>query len=239
MSIRFLLFRGNWENEGNFYLLETDDSIIVLSTGKDFSLSYSKQEQQIGQDYLKEKREKIKAIIISNTNFRNINFLKDICDSLGNEIPIFSSFHSKIIINSIFPGIRNKINVVGKNKDISVGGIKVNFFPLNSYLIGNLALKISYVNQVFFFVEGFVSTNLLDNNLLFPDSLSFEFKKFFTSEEGSSKYLVISCQSIHWRDSNSLFFASNLLPSPQKKLFFILYEFDWLHILELFELVRR
>ena len=56
MSIRFLLFRGSWENEGNFYLLESEKYILLLAAGKDYSLN-GYQEQQIGRDYLKENGE--------------------------------------------------------------------------------------------------------------------------------------------------------------------------------------
>ena len=77
MSVRFLLFSGNWENEGNFYLLETEKSIIILATGKGHS-SINLQEQQIGRDYLKENRSKVKAIVINNTNFQNIVLLAEI-----------------------------------------------------------------------------------------------------------------------------------------------------------------
>jgi hypothetical protein len=67
MTVRFLLFSGRWENEGNFYLLESEKSILLLATGKDYSLIGS-QEQQIGRDYLKENKNKIRAIIVANTN---------------------------------------------------------------------------------------------------------------------------------------------------------------------------
>jgi hypothetical protein len=48
-------------------LLEDSESIIVLTTGQNFSLTRV-QEQQIGRDYLKENRSKVKAIIVNNTS---------------------------------------------------------------------------------------------------------------------------------------------------------------------------
>jgi hypothetical protein len=47
--------------------LESEKCILLLATGKDYSLT-GVQEQQIGRDYLKENRNKIKGIIVANTN---------------------------------------------------------------------------------------------------------------------------------------------------------------------------
>ncbi|CAG8471185.1 14270_t:CDS:10, partial [Cetraspora pellucida] len=58
-------------------VLQSEKNILLLATGKDYSLVGS-QEQQIGRDYLKENRNKIRAIIIANTNWQNIGLLADI-----------------------------------------------------------------------------------------------------------------------------------------------------------------
>ena len=71
MTIKFLLFRGNWENEGKFYALESEKAIILLATGQDYSVAAS-TEQQLGYDYLKENRNKIQGIIINNTTENDI-----------------------------------------------------------------------------------------------------------------------------------------------------------------------
>jgi len=68
MTIRFLLFHGNWENEGRFCVLETEKSIIILAGGQDYLLSDDSPEQQLGRNYLKENKNKIKAIIVVNTS---------------------------------------------------------------------------------------------------------------------------------------------------------------------------
>ena len=63
MSVHFLSFGGNWENEGKFCLLETKKSIIIIAVGKGHS-SVELQEQQIGHDYLKENRKFIEKSVI-------------------------------------------------------------------------------------------------------------------------------------------------------------------------------
>jgi hypothetical protein len=40
---------------------------LILATGKEYTLT-GYQEQQIGRDYLKENRAKIRAIVVTNTN---------------------------------------------------------------------------------------------------------------------------------------------------------------------------
>ena len=237
MSIRFLIFQGNWEDEGNFCLLEDSESIIVLATGQNFSLTRV-QEQQLGRDYLKENRSKVKAIIVNNTSWQNIGLLPDICGDLGFKVPIYTSFYNKLILFSLFPRFRNKITVVEKNREIKVGDFSCCFLPIGSYIIGNLAFKINHSQYSFYFLEAFVFSNLLDNNLLFPSNFLQDFQQFLTQQKKNT-YLITSCQGMHWKNDNSLFFAAKNFPSLGKPLFFILYDFDWLHILELLEIGRK
>lgn len=70
------------------------------------------QEQQIGRDYLKENRNKIRAIIVANTNWQNIGLLADICQEIGSQIPIYTSHQSKMVFSYLFPQLRNRIIVI-------------------------------------------------------------------------------------------------------------------------------
>ena|SRR5436190_3733685 len=116
MTVRFLLFRGSWENEGNFYLLESEKSILLLATGKDYSLVGS-QEQQVGRNYLKENKAKVRAIIVTNTNWQNVGLLADISREIGSHIPIYTSHYSKIILFYLFPQLRSEIILVEKHRE--------------------------------------------------------------------------------------------------------------------------
>jgi mRNA degradation ribonuclease J1/J2 len=175
--------------------LESDDSIIILATGKDFATS-AKQEQQIGEDYLKEKKAKVKAIIVNNTNFRNINLLEEVCRCIGSNIPIYSSYPSKIIILNHFPTLKNRIVAVDKEKEIQLDDFRARFLPLSSYLAGNLAVKLDHSNFSFYFIEGIVSSNLLDNKLLAPRNFHHDLHQFLQSKQSNS-CLITSFQGIH------------------------------------------
>ncbi|WNE40974.1 MAG: Ribonuclease J [Mycoplasmataceae bacterium] len=237
MTVRFLLFRGSWENEGNFYLLESEQGILLLATGKEYSLT-GYQEQQIGRDYLKENRAKVKAIVIANTNWQNVGCLSDICREIGVQIPIYTSFQSRLVLSYLFPlQIRNRIIVVEKNKELKIEDFSLSFVSLSSYLLGNMGLAVHHSQHSFYFLEGFIFGGLLNNRMLFPSSFWADFQQF-CAQKKKNTYLITSYWGLHWQNKNSLFFASKNFPSQENPLFFIFYDFDWLHIFELLELVR-
>ena len=224
MTVRFLLFRGNWENEGNFYLLESEKNILLLATGKDYSLVGS-QEQQVGRDYLKENKAKIRAIIVTNTNWQNVGFLTDISREIGSHVPIYTSHYSKLILPYLFPQLRSKIIVAEKNRELKVGDFALSFIPLNSYLLGNLGLAVHHSQSSFYFLEGFVFSSLLNNKTLFPANFWPEFQQF-CARKRKNTYLITSYWGLHWQNKNSLFFAAKQFPNQDKPLFFIFYDFD-------------
>ena len=167
----------------------------MLAAGKDFS-SMESQEQQIGRDYLKENRGKVKAIIILNTSWQNVGLVADICRDLGPQIPLFTSFQSKLILFKLFPHLRNRVITVEKDREVKFGDFAGNFLPLGSYLVGNLALKIHYSQSSFYFLEGFVLSSLLNNNLLFPPRFPEDFHQFLTQRKKNT-YLITSLQGLH------------------------------------------
>lgn len=237
MAVRFLLFGGNWENEGNFYLLETEKNIIIIASGKGYS-SFNLPEQQIGLDYLKENRNKVGAIIVNNTNFQNIGLLEDISHSLGFSVPIYTSSYSKLILSYLFPQLRNRVIIPLVNKGLKIGDFSLFFSPMNSFLIGNLGLAVHYFEYSFYFLEAFMFSNLLNSNLLFPPTFLPNFQHFLTQKKKHT-YLITSCQGFHWQNNNSLFFVTRNFPEQNKPLFFLFYDFDWLHIFELLEIMHK
>ena len=236
MTVRFLLFCGSWENEGNFYLLESEKSIILLATGKDYSLIGS-QEQQVGRNYLKENKDKIRAIIVTNTSWQNVGLLTDISREIGFHVPIYTSHYSKIVLSYLFPQLRSKIIVAEKNREWRVGDLILSFIPLSSYLLGNLGLVVHYSQSSFYFLEGFIFSSLLNKKILFPANFWPQFQQF-CAQKRKNTYLITSYWGLHWQNKNSLFFATKTFPNRDKPLFFIFYDFDWLHIFELLELAQ-
>lgn len=240
-SIHFLLFRGKWENEGVFNALETEKDIVIFSTGKDYQNGdeISASAQQIGKNYLKEKKDKIKAIVINNSSYRSIGLLDNICLELGHYIPIYTSYHNKIIINSKFPKLRNRILLVENEKNYQIGEFSMSFLPCSSYNIGNLGTHCQYKDNSFFFLDDFCLAPLLENELLNKNNFVYQLKNFFDKKKENS-YLVTSCQNIHWYNDNSIFFIKHSFPIfANETPFFILYDFDWLHILELLEIIYQ
>ncbi|KLL01658.1 MAG: hypothetical protein MRERC_8c005 [Mycoplasmataceae bacterium RC_NB112A] len=238
MSARLVSFSGSWANEGNFYLLETEKDILVLAAGKAF-LSTEIQEQQVGQDYLRENKSKVRAIIVLNTNWQNVGFLEEICQTLGNDVPIYSSYLSKLVLNYLFPTLHNLINLVEKNQTLKVGDLILSSLPLNSYLIGNLGLAVHSNQFSFYFLEGIIFSTLLTNKLLAAPYFLNDLAKFLTSHR-KYPYLITNLQGLHWKGPNSLFLATRYFPMDEEEnYFFIFYDYDWLHILELLEIAYQ
>ena len=143
MTIKFLLFRGSWANEGNFYALEDEKTILLLAIGKDQLPNVS--EQELNYDYLKEKSNKIRAILINNTKLQNVGILVEICQSFGKEVPIFTTVANKLILDYLFPQFKKKINII----------------------------TIHHSNYSFYFIENLLLSNCWENELLFvPNFLS-------------------------------------------------------------------
>lgn len=233
MTIKFLLFRGNWENEGKFYALESEKTIIILAVGQDYS-TVNTEEKQLGYDYLKENHSKIQGIIINNTDSRNFGSLTKICGDFGNQIPIYTSVHSKLILHYLFPQIKNRVQVMTPNSpEVKIGDFTCSFFPLNSYLLGNCAVAIHHSHNSFYLIEDLLLSNYCDNELIFNPNFLTEFSSFL-SQKRKNVYLITSFHNIKWQSNNSIFFLlKNLNPFADRNSLWILYEFDWLHILEL------
>ena len=94
--------------------------------------------------------------------------MTDICREIGSHTPIYTSQQSKLLFPHLFPQLRNKIIVAEANKELKIGEFILSFIPLNSYLLGNLGLAIHYSQHSFYFLEGFIFSNLLENKILFP-----------------------------------------------------------------------
>ena len=167
----------------------------MLAAGKAF-LTAEIQEQQVGQDYLKQNKVKVRAIIITNTSWQNAGFLAEVCQTLGTSIPLYASHLSKIILTSLFPSLRNKIVVVEKSQEIKVGELTFSVLPLNSYLIGNLGLAVHSTQLSFYFLEGLIFNTLLDNRLLTPPYFLTNLFKFLAPRRKYS-YLITSLQGLH------------------------------------------
>ena len=97
MTIRFLLFQGNWENEGNLCALETEQSILLLATGE--NAPFLNHQETINYDHLTKNKDKIKAIILPNSLPKNCSFLPHLYQELNLQCPIYGSQHTSLIFD--------------------------------------------------------------------------------------------------------------------------------------------
>ena len=132
----------------------------------------------------------------------------------------------------------SRIIIPERNKEQKINEFVLSFFLLNSYLPGNLGIACHYFQYSFYFLEDFILSSLLNNELLTQPNFLLGLRNFF-GQKKKITYLITSGQNMHWYNNNSLLLAKNKLPSPTKPLFFLLYDFDWLHILELLEIIPR
>ena len=242
MKLKFLLFRGNWENEGNFYALEDENTIIILSVGHGYYLKESTDDYQLAFNYLEEKYEKIKAIVINNTSFRNIGLLLVFFKKFT-EIPIFTSNYNSDIISFLLSKMERKlkINIIPTSSTIEIDNFSLTSLPVNSYIVGNILVIVKYLNYKFFLIEDIILNNFWEEKMLFFPNFLSDLSSLSVKEKNTKNYIITSFHNIHWYSNNSLFLAPSKILNffPHKSKFWILYEFDWLHIFELLSMALQ
>jgi mRNA degradation ribonuclease J1/J2 len=234
MTSNFLLFRGNWENQGNIHCISSENSIILIATGQDYS-NPDPEEQQLALEYLKENHSKIKGIFVGNTSFRNSGLLFKFCQEIGQNIQIYTNAHNKLILNYLFPLLKNKIQIIDFETEVQIGDFSCSLFPLNSHLLGNSLVAIHHSENSFYFLEDLLLSSYWENNLLFRNNFLTDLKGFL-SHKRENAYLISSFSNLKWKSNNSLLLNSINFFSPRdNNKVWIFYEFDWLHIFELIQ----
>lgn len=236
--VRFLLLRGKLENEGVFKVLETEKDVIICSIGSSFCPSSENNSVSLlERRYLNSKKNNIKAIIITNIENKNIGLLEKVCKDFEITVPIYTSFYNKLILNARFPSLKNRIHVVLSEREYKIGDFSVYFSHCNSYTIGNLMVYLEYKKKYsFFIIENFYFNFLLNNSAFIKNDFFLLLDKFI-SKKREKTYLITNCSNINWFSDNSLFLIKNKIPAfvNDEISFFILYDFDWLHTMELLE----
>jgi mRNA degradation ribonuclease J1/J2 len=197
--------------------LESENTIILLAAGQDYAPT-DNEEQELGCDYLQENRNKLQAIIINNTTFRNVGLLTKICQELGNQIPLYTSVYSKLILHYLYPQIKNRIIVMTPTSpEVKIGDFTCSFFPLNSYLLGNCAVAFHYSQYSFYLIEDILLNNYWESEPLFQSNFFTNFSAFF-AQKRENVYLITSFTNRKWQTNNSLFLTTNnFFPLDQVK----------------------
>lgn len=238
ITIRFLLFSGSWENEGNFWALETEKTILLFAIGQNSSFLST---EVLEWSYLEKNSKKIQAIFLNNLTPKNCSLLMKIYQEIELKVPIYGSNHSQLILDYLFAEsnqIRKNFVSIELNKIWQVAEFSFFAWPLNGYILGNLAMMINYEDYTFYYLEDFSFNNLSNNNLLFFPDFSQQIKESFPHRR-KNIFLITSCQNLQRKNNNSLFLETRLFSAKNKNYFFLLYDFDWLHIFELLELALK
>lgn len=238
MTVKFLFFQGNWEHEGNFCALETEQSILLLSVGE--NAPFLNRQETVNYDYLTKNKAKIKAIFLNNALPKNCAFLPFLYQELDLQVPIYGSQHTSLILDYLWPlqtKIKDKFVIVEANKTLKIGDFHCRFLPLNSYVLGNLAIMINHQDYTFYYLEDFTLSNLLNNSYL-SDTTFFTYLKDLLAHQKKHTCLITSAPNLVWNRQNSLLLTARSW-EKDKNYFFLLYDYDWLHILELCELAYQ
>lgn len=237
-NTRFLVFRGSLQNEGNFWALESDKSIIIIGAGRD---NPHVVKTILNLDYLKENKEKIKALLISNSSPKNSGSIQDIYNDLELEVPIYGSRVAKITLETYYGCgqeiIKNFVEVDDLQAEVKIDDFSVNFFALDSYVLGNLGICVSNVENVFYYLEDFSFSSLSNNSLLFKPGFFQKMRKFLSLRRKKT-YLITGCQNLNWNNNGSLSLEAKRFILKDRETFLLAYDFDILHIVEALEIAH-
>jgi hypothetical protein len=136
------------------------------------------------------------------------------------------------------PEAKDKFIILETNKSLKISDFYLRVLNLNSYILGNLVVMVNYQNHTFYYLTDFVLNNLLNSNYL-SDNNFFTQLKDLLSHQKENVCLITACPDLAWNKQNSLLLAARNWTQKGKNYFFLLYEYDWLHILELCELAHQ
>lgn len=146
-SIRIIPLGGVEEIGKNMTMIEYKDDIIVIDAGFQF-----REEDTPGVDYilpntkyLEDRKDKIRAVIITHGHLDHIGGIPYIMDRIGNP-PLYSRFLTTVMIRKRqeeFPHLPPlDIRVVEKEDRITLGGLKVRFFAVTHTIPDSMGIII-------------------------------------------------------------------------------------------------
>lgn len=152
----------------------------------------------IDYEYLTKNKTKIKAIFLSNALPKNCAFLPFLYQELSLQVPIYGSQHSLLILDYLWLSaakIKDKFRIVEINKPLKISDFHFRFLPLNSYVLGNLAIMVNYQDYTFYYLEDFTLHNLLNNNYLSDTTFFAQLKDLLTHQKKYT-YLITSVPNL-------------------------------------------
>ncbi len=141
MKLKLIALGGLEENGKNAYILESDDSILVLDIGsKKYDNSSLGVDTVINNiDYLEKNKDKVKGIFISHSHMDQMGGLEKVIKKI--KVPVYGSKYTlEFLKNEIkYDGFK----VIKYNETIKIGDFNVEAFSLSHSVFGHLGFCIS------------------------------------------------------------------------------------------------
>lgn len=136
-TVRIIPMSGVEEIGRNMNIIETKDDIIVIDAGFQF---VSEESKAPGIDYilpntqyLEERKDKIRALVITHGHLDHIGGIPFIMERIGNP-PVYTQYLTSLMIlkrQEEFPQMEPvKMNVIKEGESFTVGKIKIKTFPV-------------------------------------------------------------------------------------------------------------
>jgi len=132
-KVRFMALGGLDENGKNMYTVEINGDIFVIEAG----LKYPDESEQLGIEYiipdftyLKENKDRVKAIFISHGHDDVMMGLVHLAKEI--DVPIYASALTARIITEEFEkrDMKNRVNVIKRKDTINIDGHIIHTFPV-------------------------------------------------------------------------------------------------------------
>ena len=133
-GVRIIPLGGVEEVGRNMIMVETDEDIVIIDAGFQFVSEEAPGIDYIlpNTSYLEERKDKIRALLITHGHLDHIGGIPFIIDRIGNP-PIYTGELTSIMIKKRaeeFIGVKHDIKVLDPNVPLTLGKLKVKTFPV-------------------------------------------------------------------------------------------------------------
>lgn len=238
-KINILALGGLDEKQRRLYILEIDSKIFILDSGvyEPLNNDFGIQHFIPNMEYLKQNKDKIKAIFLSSANRMNIGSLLEIVNIKPN-IEIYGSKTTLDSLDIFFKGLSknwNKIPFI-KGEKKNIAGIEVGTINMASSLPGVLGYQFKTNEGNVLYFSDYIFDSIKEYNIS-PiselSSLSGEKNLLLISDVSSAKERVAL---------SSKFRIENLIKkyfNKENRLVVALYEDEIINIVELIKLTKE
>lgn len=141
MNTKLIALGGLEENGKNTYLIEDEESIIVLDIGsKKFDNSNLGVDTVVNDiEYLKKNKEKVKAVFISHSHMDQMGGLEKLLEEI--KVPVYGSNYTLEFLKNEIK--YNQFKEIKYDQTVSIGNFKIESFSLSHSVFGHLGFCIS------------------------------------------------------------------------------------------------